>query len=52
MSNSEKEGPSQAQIDEMIAATDRIMSMLDPEGEREYDLHHKSLVVSQSGIDG
>ncbi len=31
-----------AEIDELMVATERIMSMLDPEGEREYDLHNKS----------
>lgn len=31
-----------AEWDELIAATEQIMSMLDPEGEREYDLHSKS----------
>jgi hypothetical protein len=43
MVNSENEGPTQAQIDEMLAESDRLLSILDPEGEREYDLHHKSL---------
>src|SRR5258708_26261877 len=29
-------------FDDLVETTNRIMSMLDPEGERDYDLHNKT----------